>query len=216
MHDSLVWWQRPRLVAALVCVVLGVAMLIGGPALRGAMTPTDAPPAGDLDVALIDDSFAEPTVTLVTESPVSTELIIYVSGAVVSPDVYRLPEGARVLDAVFAAGGFRDDAVGAEVNLAAPLSDAQHIHIPGADEPVTAAVAEAAAGSAVTGGLIDLNQASAVDLEELPGIGKALAARIITYREQQGPFSSVEDLQNVTGIGEALFGKISPLVSVGT
>ena len=63
--------------------------------------------------------------------------------------------------------------------------------------------------------LIDLNRAGVVDLEELPGIGQAIAERIVAYREQQGPFQSIEDLQSVTGIGEKLFAKISPLVTVG-
>jgi competence protein ComEA len=139
-----------------------------------------------------------------------------VSGAVAAPDVYRLPEGARVKDAVLAAGGLRDDAASEDVNLAAPLSDAQHVHIPhiGEAAPVAAPSAPAPVGQPASGGLINLNQANLADLEELPGVGQAIAERIIAYREQQGLFQSVEDLQNVTGIGAKLFAKISPLVTV--
>jgi competence protein ComEA len=101
------------------------------------------------------------------------------------------------------------------VNLAAPLADAQHIHIPQQGEGAPATGEAVPAGSPVAGGLIDLNRASAVDLEELPGIGQAIAERIIAYRESQGPFTSVDELRGVAGVGDALLTKISPLVTVG-
>ncbi len=211
------WWRRPRLLAALACALVGLAVLLGGPALRGALAPAAPPPADDLGVALLDEPPAPGDPAPAAAAPAPAELIVYVSGAVAAPDVYRLPAEARVIDAVLAAGGLRDDADSAGVNLAAPLSDAQHIHIPQIGEAAPAADVSAAgaAGQAGAGGLIDLNRASAVDLEDLPGIGQAIAARIVAYREQQGPFTSVDDLQNVTGVGDALLAKISPLVTVG-
>ncbi|MBX0329296.1 helix-hairpin-helix domain-containing protein [Oscillochloris sp. ZM17-4] len=215
MHDAEIWWRRPRLLAALACVALGVAVIIGGPALRGALAPA-APPPDDLGMSLFDEPLDAPDLAAEMPSPAPADLIVYVSGAVDAPDVYRLPEGARVIDAVLAAGGLLADAAGEGVNLAAPLSDAQHIHIPRLGEGAPAASDLAASDApASAGGLIDLNRASAVDLEELPGIGQAIAGRIIAYRETQGPFTSVDDLRNVTGVGDALFSKISPLVTVG-
>lgn len=202
----------------MACVVVGVAVLLGGPALRSSLAHAEPPPIDDMGMSLFDDPPAEANPPPVALSPAApAELIVYVSGAVDAPDVYRLPEGARVIDAVLAAGGLRDDAVDEGVNLAATLSDAQHVHIPrqGEGTQATGESAAASAEQASSGGLIDLNRANAVDLEELPGIGQSIAARIIAYREQQGPFASVDDLTNVTGVGDALLAKISPLVTVG-
>jgi competence protein ComEA len=216
MSAGVIWWRRPRLIAAMSCVIIGLAVIVGGPVLRLAMTPSPPPPTDDLGAPPLDLP-ADPGPTVVSASPAPSGLIVYVSGAVVAPDVYQLPDGARVKDAVLAAGGLRADAASESVNLAAALSDAQHVHIPriGEAAPVAAPSAVALSGQPAPGGLINLNQASAVELEDLPGIGQAIAARIVAYREQQGPFQSVEDLQNVTGIGAKLFAKISPLVTAG-
>ncbi|MEI8306618.1 MAG: ComEA family DNA-binding protein [Chloroflexales bacterium] len=216
MSEGVIWWRRPRLLAAVACVMIGLAIMVGGPALRGAVTPTVPTPVNDLGSAFLDVP-EDPTPSVVSESPAPVELIVYVSGAVAVPDVYRLPEGARVKDAVLAAGGLRGDAASENVNLAAPLSDAQHVHVPHIGEAALPAdpSASAPAGQPTSGGLINLNQANTTDLEELPGVGQAIAARIVAYRTQQGSFQSVEDLQNVTGIGAKLFAKISPLVTVG-
>jgi competence protein ComEA len=216
MSDAVIWWRRPRLLAAMACVIIGVAVIVGGPALRQVMTQPTPTPADDLGASPLDlPTNPEPTVALA--SPAPSDLIVYVSGAVAAPDVYRLPDGARVKDAVLAAGGLRGDAASEDVNMAAALSDAQHVHIPriGEDVSVAAPSTVASPGQPAPGGLINLNHASAVELEDLPGIGQAIAARIVAYREQQGPFQSVEDLQNVTGIGAKLFAKISPLVTAG-
>ncbi|NTV63766.1 MAG: ComEA family DNA-binding protein [Oscillochloris sp.] len=214
MEDGHSWWRRPRVLAALACMLIGVAVLFGGPALRGAAAPAALASADESDLAGFDEL---PPPLTPSEAAVADDLIVYVSGAVAVPDVYRLPQGARVLDAVLAAGGMTSDAANDQVNLAAPLSDAQHIQIPRLGVAAgTAPLATESIGGPAPSGLLDLNRASASDLEELPGIGKALAARIIAYREQQGPFASVADLQNVTGIGDALFARISSLVCVNT
>jgi competence protein ComEA len=213
MDDDLLWWRRPRLLAAVACVALGLALLAAGPLMR--MAGPAAPPADDLGLAALDEPADAPPAEAAPRAP--ADLVVYVSGAVAAPDVYRLPAGARVMDAVLAAGGFGGDAAGEEVNMAAPLSDAQHVHIPrlGEAAPAQAAADAQPAGASAPGGLIDLNRAGAVDLEELPGVGQSIAERIVAYREAQGPFQSVEDLQSVTGIGEKLFAKIGPLVTVG-
>ncbi|EFO82068.1 Helix-hairpin-helix DNA-binding class 1 [Oscillochloris trichoides DG-6] len=203
------WYRRPQLVAAAVCIVLGLLIPMVGPRLRGPAQP----PADDLAFTTFAESASLPAPISPAEPTTSPDVIVYISGAVAAPDVYRLPATARVLDLVVAAGGLLPTAASEQINLAAPLSDAQHVHIPRQGDPAAApAPADVAASS--SGGALNLNRASAVDLEELPGIGQALAARIVAYREQQGPFSSVEDLQQVSGIGEALMNQIRPLVTV--
>jgi competence protein ComEA len=205
------WWRSPRLCAAAACFVLGALLLAVGAATRLAPPAApEAPALAELSSGL-DDFEPEP----VGEVPVAdaAELVVYVSGAVLAPDVYRLPAGARVKDAVAAAGGLSGDAAGDRLNLAEPLSDAQHIHVPtysvaDAQQPATDEPSEAEA-------LIDLNGASQAELEDLPGVGATLAGRILARREEQGPYGSVEDLREVSGIGEKLFTQIAPLVTVG-
>lgn len=200
------WWRSPRLLAAAACMLLGAAVLAAG------VVPRLAPPAaGDLAGAApagLDDLGLE------AERPdaLAEELVVYVSGAVVAPDVYRLPPGARVKDAVAAAGGLRPDAAGEGVNLAEPVSDAQHVHIPAI---AAGPAGEGAAAGAADAALVDLNLASPAELEELPGVGKVLAERIVARREEQGPFASVDDLRDVAGVGAKLFEQIAPLVSAG-
>lgn len=205
--------RAPRLVAAAACFILGVLVLALGlaprllaPIAREAPT-TILPPSSDLDEQML------PALDAPASDPPG-DLVVYVSGAVFYPDVYQLPPGARVKDVVEAAGGLRPDAAGERVNLAEPLHDAQHIHIPTTTE-LSTAPAPPAGSAAAADGLLDLNQASAADLEELPGIGPTLAERIVTRRVEQGPFHAVEELREVSGIGDKLFAQIAPLVTVG-
>ncbi len=202
-------WRRPRVLAALLCAVLGVALLAAGPLLRGGAGEAAAAPPDDLALLALDEPPAEPT-----PAP-PAEIVVYVSGAVAAPDVYRLPDGSRVKDAVLAAGGLAVAADLAAVNLAAPLSDAQHIHIPELGAPSAPAVAAGEGGASGGAGAIDLNSASQSALEELPGIGATLAARIVSYRESNGPFASVEGLREVSGIGDKLYDQIAPLIIAG-
>ncbi len=142
-------------------------------------------------------------------------LIVYVSGAVIAPDVYRLPIGARIKDVIVAAGGLSADADPDAINLAAHIADAQQIKVPRRGEVAAQASGIPQATTAADGALINLNTASAAELDTLPGIGLAIAERIIEYRGTNGPFKSVDDLRNIKGIGTALFEKIAPLVTVG-
>lgn len=218
------WWQRPRLVAAVLCVGLGLAIMAAGPLFRvvSTSTPASAEPLADPFAA---DLFAAPTAmpSVPTSPPPPPDVIVYVSGAVAQPDVYRLPAGARVKDAVLAAGGLLAEAAAEAVNLAAPMSDAAHIHIPTVHEaaappmptldPATASLGGSPPAPAEPGKL-DLNRATQADLEELPGIGAVLAERIVAYRTEHGAFASVADLRSVSGIGAKLFADIEPLVTV--
>jgi len=159
-----------------------------------------------------------PTPT-VTPAP----LRVYVSGAVHSSGVFHLPPDSLVVDAIEQAGGATDDADLVAINLAHPLRDGEHIHVPTMQEesptppPITRvdtstglATGSLNASSSPLPAKIDLNTASQEELESLPGIGPAMAQRIIAGR----PYSQVDDLLDVKGIGEAKLAKIKPYVVV--
>lgn len=148
------------------------------------------------------------------------EVVVHVAGAVASPGVQRLPTGARVVDAVDAAGGATPDADLARVNLAAPLVDGQQVYLVRQGEVPPPAVATGAPTGAGPGGAaggdgpIDINRATATELEELPGVGPATAEAIISHRERHGPFASVDDLLDVRGIGDAKLEQIRERATV--
>ena len=134
-------------------------------------------------------------------------LYVHVVGEVVSPGMYQLPIGARLVDAVFAAGGLTEDADNASVNLARELADGEQI--------IVFSISQEGQSSGTTAsGLVSLNRAGDKELEELPGIGPALAARIIAWREANGGFKSVQDLLKVSGIGENLLSGVIDLVTL--
>lgn len=141
-------------------------------------------------------------------------LVVDVAGAVVRPGVYRLAPGSRIADALAAAGGFapRVDAgrVAAALNLAALIRDGDRIVVPSRDD----APATSGGGPGATAGLVDLNRASAEELDTLPGIGPVTAAKILASRTDQ-PFHSVNDLLDRKLVGAKTFDKLKPLVTVG-
>lgn len=176
-----------------------------------------------VEIQLIEPT-AAPTAT-VAPTATPAPLAVFVSGEVTRPDVYYLPPSSRVGDAIAAAGGFTADADTVVVNRAEPVSDGMHVHVPplGAaptPPPLTgAAPTPGQAGSGGSGrtasaGLININTASAEELDQLPGIGPAIAQRIVDYREANGPFRSVEEIKLVSGIGDKLFEKIKDLITV--
>jgi competence protein ComEA len=149
------------------------------------------------------------------------EIVVDVTGAVVTPGVYRLPAGARVSDAIDRAGGFsaRVDADRASrtLNLAATLHDGEQLRIPSRDDPTEVGPDPSTDGHGGGGGgaaLIDLNSASQGELESLPGIGPVTAGKIIAAREE-APFASVEELRERGLVGEKTFESIRALVTVG-
>lgn len=139
-------------------------------------------------------------------------IFVHVGGAVRRPGLYRLTDGARIDDAVRAAGGVLEDADLDALNLAARVKDGDKVLVPAESGPGE----EPAAGGAGSeqGGAINLNTATLADLETLPGIGPALAQRILDYREKNGGFRAVEDLLEVPGIGPKKFEELRDHVAV--
>lgn len=134
-------------------------------------------------------------------------LYVHIVGEIKTPGMYQLPLGARLVDAVFAAGGLTADADNSSVNLARELSDGEQV--------VVYKIGDVAdGGESAPGGLVSINRASAEQLEELPGIGPALSARIIAYRDANGGFKTKEDLLNVSGIGDSIFGGFVDLITL--
>jgi competence protein ComEA len=152
------------------------------------------------------------------------EIVVDVAGAVAKPGLYRLGTGARVGDAIDAAGGFGPrvdvDRVGRELNLAATLSDGDQVRVPSRDDPSAppggggAGGAGAGGGGSGRGGLVNLNRATQSELEALPGIGPVTAEKIIAARDE-APFRSVDELRERGLVGEKTFESLRALVTAG-
>jgi competence protein ComEA len=194
--DMLSRGEIAGLVVVLVAV-LGGAGLWYARSLPKPVTIAEAAPGAAQQVS----SSPGPTVTLIVD----------VAGAVREPGVYEFAEGDRVIDAIERAGGSMPKADLSLLNLAAPLADGTQILV-----PKTGAAAGGVPGAVAPGsssGLININSASATELETLSGIGEVLAATIVEYRTQNGPFASVEDLMDVSGIGPATLDEIRDQVT---
>jgi competence protein ComEA len=144
-------------------------------------------------------------------SPSGAPLIVDVAGEVRKPGVYEFAEGQRVIDAVNEAGGPTPKADLSSLNLAAPLTDGTQVLVPSS---AGAAGVSGVPGTTTGTGLINVNTASASELETLSGIGEVLAAEIVNYRTEHGPFASVDDLDEVSGIGPATLEDIRDQVTV--
>jgi competence protein ComEA len=182
-------------VLALVAVFAAARFLGGGkPAsLEGASTGSLPP-------------LTTPAATAVTAA---TILVVDVAGAVRRPGLYRLPAGSRIADAVARAGGMSRRAAPASVNLAAPLADGEQVLVPSLG---AASVARAASGGPSPSAPVDLNSATVEQLDALPGIGPVTAQKIVDYRTQHGPFTSVDDLDAIPGIGPSRIENLRGLV----
>lgn len=141
-----------------------------------------------------------------------TMLVVDVAGWVRRSGVYRFPPGSRVIDAVDRAGGARPGADLTLLNLAAPLADGQQVLVP--KKGAATGSGTGAAGTGGSAGLVNVNTADATALESLSGIGEVLAAAIVQYREEHGPFTSVDQLEDVPGIGPATLEDIRDQVTV--
>ena len=162
------------------------------------------------------------TVSAPASSAPLGEVTVHVRGRVARPGVVTLPAGSRVVDAIEAAGGVRAGASIGALNLARLLVDGEQVAVgvkgaQGGPSGVPEGGTDAGSTGGSSGGdaLVDLNAATASELEELPGIGPVLAERIVQWREDNGRFTDVEVLGEVSGIGDALMAQLRPLVRVG-
>jgi competence protein ComEA len=163
------------------------------------------------------------------------EVVVHVAGAVNTPGVYRLKPTARVIDAVNAAGGVTASADTAAVNLALPLLDAEQVYIPtrsrkkphttvavqrklpttpSSPSSTVAAAIVGATESSVKSALVNINTATALELEALPSVGPSTAKAIVSFRTKNGPFGKAEDLLKVPGIGDGKLAAMKPFVAL--
>jgi competence protein ComEA len=181
-------------------------------------------PPGGLVARTIPAAFASAGATVMPTA--AGVLLVHVVGQVRRPAVVRLPPGARVLDAVQAAGGATSSADLNHLNLARPVADGEQIVVPKPGEAIAeggvpgtagagpSSAGQGSAGVGSPGGLVDLNTADASTLDSLPGVGPVLSQRILDWRTQHGRFSSVDELGEVSGIGDKLLAQIGPKVRV--
>ncbi|WP_237193803.1 ComEA family DNA-binding protein [Rothia nasimurium] len=227
---SVTRWRVPTGALVILALVLGLVALWpvvfsgGGSSVSavpvapsgGAVVPTDggSPVQGDEAGQGVSTGAAT---TSVAAHGGSAPVVVHVAGAVQTPGVYELDSGSRVNDAVTAAGGLRDDADTSAINLAAPASDGSQVYIPVQGEAPPSSAADTFPDTdrgADAAGLVNINTASAEELQTLPKVGPVLAASIISWREQYGGFSSVDELDQVSGIGPATLEALRPLVTV--
>lgn len=215
--DNIRYWVAfigiRRLVSGAISAIVGLFVL------WLILRPSPAPVESMLPVA---------TFVPTSSASMSAPLTVHVAGAVRLPGVYQLPPRSRVVDALNAAGGPIQKADLEKINLAQLLVDTEQVYIPARvsaspkatisprHRPTTTIAAQApSGGSAGTTSVINLNTATAVQLDALPGVGPATAKAILDYRESKGKFSKVEDLLNVTGIGAAKLAALKDFVTVG-
>ena len=207
---------KPAVVVGIVSAVVIVAVCTAA-ALLGALSPH---PAFEVTKgeAVEGAASSQADQSSDNEEP-SRTILVHIGGSVGHPGVYELAEGARVNDAVVAAGGFAEDAQADSVNLARTLTDGEQVLIP------SVADAQAAGQQATTGatssaapsgsGKVNINTATAEALDALPGIGASTAEKIVADREANGPFKTTEDLKRVTGIGDKKYAQLADLITVG-
>jgi competence protein ComEA len=206
-------------VSARVAVTVTIVVAIVG-AMIVFLPPKASSGAPDMEAEALSSRAATSSqaATLQNRSPTvavglpAARVVVHVAGAVASPGLYTLDGGARVADALSAAGGAAEDADLEHLNLARVVVDGEQVRVPSIGEP---AIGEPAVGGAAsTDGRVNINIANVAELDRLPGVGPVLAARIVEYRDAHGPFASVDALDDVSGVGPALLEKVRAAATV--
>jgi competence protein ComEA len=221
------WSPRVTAVVALLVTLIAVGLFVGF-VKRGMAAERGF---------VIETAANDPPKPAAIPTPVPTsppaEVVVHVAGEVAKPGVYRLPQGARAEDAIKAAGGAKPDANQDAVNLAAAVEDGQQLYLPSRKERPEGGAAPASssakpgarqghAGTASAiaklhkpgSGTVNINTASSAELQRLPGVGPAMAERILAYRKEIGRFTSPDQLMDVSGIGEKKLARMQPFVRV--
>ena len=209
--------SRRQIIAYVALAVIVVAV-----GVRYLVLSKPAGPSEAQSVVLAPVSSPSSSPAASSGSPAPVDVVVYVCGAVRSPGIVRLPDGARVADALELAGGATGKAELSAVNLAAQVTDGQQVLVPERAPTVAAAPASSgASGAAATAAapaapaaLIDINTASVTDLDALDGVGPSTAQKIIDYRTENGGFKTIDEIKNVPGIGDAKFAAMKDAITV--
>lgn len=193
------WLEKHRAVFA--------AAILGAVAVSLAVLALSRPPAPQI---VVQQPVARPTISTPPATPVLAPIVVHLSGEIVVPGVYQLPVGARVDDALRAAGGVTPNGDVNRLNLAARLADGQHVVVPRKSDPVSMSATPAASPAAQR---LSVNSATVAELDGLPGVGPVTAQRIVAYREQHGPFTRIDELREAKLVNQATFDKIKDLVT---
>ena len=224
-RDTLV--LRRAHVVALAILLAVVAVTLGLTFSKSNATEVAPQPALSTSAAPAEQSAPSNSEQVASPSalPSPTTIRVHVTGAVATPGVVTLPAEAIVVDAIQAAGGFTDEAVPGDLNLAAPVAAGMQVKVGrrGDESHIVAAESTAPAGDAAppsddggsgADGRVNLNTATAQQLEALPGVGPVTAAAIVAWREEHGGFTAATELQEISGIGPKTFSKLEPHITV--
>ena len=174
--------------------------------------------AGDFTISHKEDASAQKA-SEDSEAAATGSVFVHVGGAVAAPGLYELQTGSRVQQAIDAAGGFTDAAAADALNLARVVTDGEQIIVPEAAsaQPAQGIDPSAASANASSGttGKVNINCATADELQQLNGVGPALAQRIVDDRKANGAFAAIEDLKRVSGIGDKKFASLADSICVG-
>lgn len=198
--------------AAAICVLVA-----GGVGLASVVAPDSAFTVEKADASYDESEQANPA------QSESAALFVHVGGSVANPGLYELAGDARVQQAVDAAGGFAEDAAVDALNLARQIQDGEQIIVPsmqqvtGSEGPAATdlGVSATPSGGAFANGKVDINAATVDQLQQLNGVGPALAQRIVADRQANGPFKTVDDLKRVSGIGDKKYASLADSICVG-
>ncbi len=225
-HKNMRWW-----IAGAIALVVVAGFAVPRQA-SSVITRTGQPDASATVPASLIATDQTQNATTPSAGPSPSHIAVYVCGAVHRPGVYTFSSGLRVADGIARAGGALPQADLEQLNLAEPLADAMKIDVPKKGQIVANGIGELASqdqGYRATGRhrtrhsgrsshklqpgqVLDINTATESELTALPGVGPSLAARIVEYRNANGPFQTIDDLQNVSGIGPAKFDRMAPYI----